>query len=234
MGVYVRTKGGFLPLPLKLNCHTCDKIADAAKIQKGKPMYNRDCKKIAKFALKNPENFARMTTFVLTTIQAGLSTTPTQMADIDKVGADSKYLWGNKRDGYLYMQEHKRVIYAAIKEAVKTGDAVAAIDVLTNVPNLGVVKAAFVAQMCGLDVACIDSHNCDRLGLSRSALKFPKGVKPETKRKKIADYVQFTRDTGGAEYWWNSWCDYVAGNRANKMLATGDMVSKFHVTAVMG
>jgi len=197
-------------------------------------MYQRDCKKIAKFALKNPDNLARVTTFVLTTIQAGLATTHNQMLDIDKVGADSKYLWGNKRDGYLYMQEHKRVIFAAIKEAVKTGDAVAAIDVLTNVPNLGVVKAAFVAQMCGLDVACIDSHNCDRLGLSRSALKFPKGVKPETKRKKIADYVQFTRDTGGAEYWWNSWCEYVAGNRANKMLATGDMVSKFHVTAVMG
>jgi hypothetical protein len=197
-------------------------------------MYNRDCKKIAKFALKNPDNFARVTTFVLTTIQAGLSTTPMQMDDIDINGADSKYLWGNKRDGYLYMQEHKRVIYAAIKEAVKTGDAVAAIDVLTNVPNLGVVKAAFVAQMCGLDVACIDSHNCDRLGLSRSALKFPKGVKPETKRKKIADYVQFTRDTGGAEYWWNSWCDYVAGNRANKKLTTGDEVSMFHVVAVMG
>lgn len=197
-------------------------------------MYHRDCKKIAKFALKNPENLARVTTFVLTTIQAGLSTTPMQMADIDINGADSKYLWGNKRDGYRYMHEHKRVIYAAIKEAVRTGDAVGAIDVLTNVPNLGVVKAAFVAQMCGLDVACIDSHNLDRLGLPRTALKFPKGVKPETKRKKIAEYVQFTRDTGGAEYWWNTWCDYVAGNRANKSLATGDMVSKFHVTAVMG
>jgi hypothetical protein len=83
-------------------------------------------------------------------------------------------------------------------------------------------------------VACIDSHNCDRLGLSRTALKFPKGVKLETKRKKIADYVQFTRDTGGAEYWWNTWCEYVAGNRANKKLTTGDEVSMFHVVAVMG
>lgn len=196
-------------------------------------MYNRDCKKIAKFALKNPDNLARVTTFVLTTIQASLTSTLSQMKDIDINGADSKYLWGNKRDGYLYMHEHKRVIYAAIKEAVKTDDAVAAIDVLTNVPNLGVVKAAFVAQMCGLNVACIDSHNCDRLGLPRTALKFPKGVKRETKLKKIAEYVQFTRDTGGSEYWWNTWCEYVAGNRANKSLNTGDAVSKYHVTAVM-
>ena len=197
-------------------------------------MYNRDCKKIAKFAMKNPDNLARVTTFVLTTIQAGLATTHNQMLDIDEHGADSKYLWGNKRAGYEYMQEHKAVIYAAIKAAVKADDAVGAIDVLTNVPNLGIVKAAFVAQMCGLDVACIDSHNCDRLGLARTALKFPKGVKPETKRKKIADYVALTQRTGGSEYWWNTWCDYVAGNRANKSLSTGNEVSMFHVVAVMG
>ena len=62
-------------------------------------MYNRDCKKIAKFAMKNPDKLAPVTTFVLTTIQAGLSTTPMQMDDIDTNGAGSKYLWGNKRDG---------------------------------------------------------------------------------------------------------------------------------------
>lgn len=196
-------------------------------------MYNRDCKKIAKFAMKNPDNLARVTTFVLTTIQAGLSTTPMQMEDIDTNGAGSKYLWGNKRDGYLYMQEHKRVIYAAIKEAIKTGDAVAAIDVLTNVPNLGIVKAAFVVQMCGLDVACLDSHNLTRLGLSQSHFKLSKTVSHATKRKKIAEYVEYTRETGGAEYWWDTWCNYVAGNRANRSLNTGDAVSKFHVTAVM-
>ena len=155
------------------------------------------------------------------------------MHDIDEHGAASKYLWGNKRDGFLYLQEHKQVIFAAIKAAVKVNDPIAAIDVLTNVPNLGIVKAAFVAQLVGLDVACIDSHNCDRLGLSRSALKFSKKVKPELKRKKIADYVKFTQDTGGSEYWWNTWCEYVAGNRANKRLDTAEKVSKYHVDAVM-
>jgi len=196
-------------------------------------MYKRDNKEIAKFALKNPDNLVRVATFVLTTIQAGLATTHNQMLDIDKHGADSKYLWGNKRQGYEYLQKHKQVLYGAVKAAVKANDAVGAIDVLTNVPNLGIVKAAFVVQMVGLDVACIDSHNCDRLGLPRTALKFSKKVKPEVKRKKIADYVQFTRDTGGSEYWWNTWCEYVAGNRANKQLDTGSKVSKYHVTAVM-
>ena len=196
-------------------------------------MFKDDNKKIAKFALKSPENMVRVGTFALTTIQAGLATTQAQMHDIDERGAASKHLWGNKRDGFLYLQEHKQVIFAAIKAAVKANDPIGAIDVLTNVPNLGIVKAAFVAQLVGLDVACIDSHNCDRLGLSRSALKFSKKVKPELKRKKIADYVKFTQDTGGSEYWWNTWCEYVAGNRANKRLDTAEKVSKYHVDAVM-
>ena len=196
-------------------------------------MFKDDNKKIARFALKSPDNMVRVGTFVLTTIQAGLATTQAQMHVIDEHGASSKYLWGNKRDGFLYLQEHKQVIFAAIKAAVKANDPIGAIDVLTNVPNLGIVKAAFVAQLVGLDVACIDSHNCDRLGLSRSALKFSKKVKPELKRKKIADYVKFTQDTGGSEYWWNTWCEYVAGNRANKRLDTAEKVSKYHVDAVM-
>ena len=195
-------------------------------------MYRRDCKRIAKFALKNPDNLVRVATFVLTTIQAGLATTHQQMLDIDKNGADSKYLWNKKRDGYLYLQEHKHVLFDAIKSAVKHNDIVGAVDVLTNVPCLGIVKASFVAQMVGLDVSCIDSHNCDRLGLARTALRFDKKVKPEVKRKKIADYITFTQQTGGAEYWWNTWCEYVAGNRANKSLDTSEKVSYYHVTAV--
>ena len=90
-------------------------------------MYNRDCKKIAKFAMKNPDNFFWLIVFVLCTIQASLQSTVPQ----------------------------------------------------------------------------------------------------------IAEYVEYTRETGGAEYWWDTWCNYVAGNRANRSLNTGDAVSKFHVTAVM-
>ena len=67
-------------------------------------MYKEDCKKIAKFALKNPDNLVRVATFVLTTIQAGLATTHQQMLDIDKHGADSKYLW-NKRNTNIQKQK---------------------------------------------------------------------------------------------------------------------------------
>jgi hypothetical protein len=68
--------------------------------------------------------------------------------------------------------------------------------------------------------------------LAESAFKLAKSVKPETKRKKIADYVALCSATGGARHWWNSWCDFVAGNRANKSLVSGDAVSAYHVACL--
>ena len=164
-------------------------------------MYKRDNKKIAKFMLKNADNTVAGITFVLGTIQNALSNVGKFMDGVANEGADSIAMT-MKRNGYLYAVEHKHVLHQALKAAVKHNDPVGAIDVLTNVPNLGIVKAAFVAQLVGLDVACLDSHNLDRLGLDRAALRFAKTVKPETKRKKIQDYVHLTQVTGGSEHWW--------------------------------
>ena len=196
-------------------------------------MYKRDNKKIAEFILQDADNTVIGITFVLGTIQNALSNVGKFMDGVANEGADSIAMT-MKRNGYLYAVEHKHVLHEALKAAVKHNDPVGAIDVLTNVPNLGIVKAAFVAQLVGLDVACLDSHNLDRLGLDRAALRFAKTVKPETKRKKIQDYVHLTQVTGGTEYWWDTWCNYVAGNRGNKKLTTGDMVSKYHADCIIG
>jgi hypothetical protein len=196
-------------------------------------MYKRDNKKIAEFILRDADNTVIGITFVLGTIQNALSNVGKFMDGVANDGADSIAMT-MKRNGYLYAVEHKHVLHEALKAAVKHNDPVGAIDVLTNVPNLGIVKAAFVAQLVGLDVACLDMHNLDMLGMSRSALKFDKGVKRETKLKKIQNYVALTQSTGGSEYWWNIWCNFVAGNRANKSLTTGDAVSAYHATCIIG
>jgi hypothetical protein len=196
-------------------------------------MYMRDNPIIARHMLSHPDNFADGVNFVFTTIQQPLASTPNQMQDIRINGADSKYLFGSKRDGYMFVQDNKEWLHRKMCEFVETGDTIAALDMLTSIPCLGIVKAAFVAQLCGMEVACIDSHNCDRLGLARTALRLAKSVKPATKLKKIADYVALCKRTGGSQYWWDTWCEYVAGNRANKNLATGDAVSALHVTAIM-
>jgi hypothetical protein len=53
------------------------------------------------------------------------------------------------------------------------------------------------------------------------------------KHAKVKAYVEMTQATGGTEYWWNTWCEYVAGNRANKALDKGDVVSAYHVACVI-
>jgi hypothetical protein len=195
-------------------------------------MYDRDMPLMRDHALASPDGLVDVITFVLCTIQQQLQSVANQMADIRANGAASKYLFGAKRSGYAYAVEHKHVLHAAIVKAVEVGDVVGAVDVLTNVPGLGVVKASFVAQICGLEVACIDTHNMRKLGMAEGALKFPKGLKRDTKLAKIADYVKLCRDTGGSRHWWNTWCAFVAGSRFNKSLPTADAVSAYHVSCL--
>jgi len=200
-------------------------------------MYNRDCNAIADHGARSPNGLVDINRFTLTTIQAGLSTCILQADDIAANGLASKFLWGKKAEGLAYTIENKEYLWGklmAIKER-GTGDVAAIADgimLLMKVPNLGMVKASFVMQMLGFDVACIDSHNLTRLGMSPNAVKVGAKLKTETKYKKVCEYIVMTQ-TKGTEYWWNSWCEYVAGNRANRLLDTGDVVSKFHVDCVI-
>ena len=195
-------------------------------------MYDRDMPLMRAHALASPQGLTDVVTFVLCTIQQPLQSVGRQMADIRATGSESKYLFGSKREGHRYAVAHAEVLYAAVAEAVRVGDTIGAIDVLSNIPGLGVVKASFVAQIVGLEVACLDGHNLKRLGLAEAAFKLAKSVKPDTKRKKIAAYVKACADTGGARYWWNSWCAYVAGNKANRSLTSADAVSAYHVACL--
>ena len=183
-------------------------------------------------ALASPAGLVDVIAFVLCTIRQPLQSVKAQMADIRANGANAKSLFGMKRDGYRYAVDHAPVLHAAIAKAIEVNDVVGAVDVLSNVPGLGIVKASFVAQIVGLEVACLDSHNLARLGLPETAFKLAKSVKPETKRAKIAAYVAACARTGGSAYWWNSWCEFVAGNKANRSLANADTVSAYHVECV--
>ena len=194
-------------------------------------MYQRDCKEIEHHALASPDGLVDVIEFTLCSIQAGLSTIKLQRKDIAKEGEASRFLWGNKRAGWKYTNKNKARLWGQLVLLREKNEVVEAILLLAAVPNLGLVKAAFVAQMMGFNVACIDSHNLKRIGKTQAFVSLPKGLKPETKRKKVKAYVEYCQRKG-SEYWWNSWCDYVAGNKANRDLDTGDLVSRYHVQAV--
>lgn len=200
-------------------------------------MYKRDVDAIKAHVFhKGPDGLVDVVEFVLCTIQAGLSTVKMQRDNIAVDGLNSRFLWGQKGDGLAYVMERKEYLWGKVYAIAERGysdvDAIAdVIELFMAVPNLGMVKAAFVAQCLGFNVACIDSHNLKRLGMSPQAVKVNLKAKPATIRKKVVEYIHMTQ-IEGSEYWWDSWCEYVAGNRANKDLDTGDVVSRFHVECV--
>ena len=102
---------------------------------------------------------------------------------------------------------------------------------LLDAPGLGIAKSGFVLQCMGFDVACMDSHNLKRMGLKEGAFKDNPKAKRATRLQRNLAYVKICQQEG-SQYWWNSWCCHVAGNRANKRLITGDAVSAFHVHCI--
>jgi len=200
-------------------------------------MYSTHASKIAQYGLNSPDGMVNVVRFTLCTIQQPLSGCLRQIKDIEKNGIQSKYLFGSKRQGLEYTIKNKEALHKGLLE-IKSRNmddlarTIEAVYFIMQVPSLGMVKASFVLQMLGFNVACLDSHNLKRLGLDIKHTKVPATLRPETKIKKITKYVKLTR-IKGTEYWWNSWCDYVAGNIGNKALTTGEAVSEFHVQCVI-
>ena len=200
-------------------------------------MYDRDMPIIAAYAESKPEGLLSVITFVLCTIQAGLSTVKAQMDDVKVNGEASMYLWGKKSDGYVYASDHIEFLWSKLfhlrDKSIEDPEVIAeAIELLMAVPNLGMVKAAFVCQCVGFNVACIDSHNLKRLGLPPSAVKVSAKLSKEKKREKILNYIALCQQEG-ARYWWDTWCVHVAGNQANRRLKTGEAVSAYHSECVL-
>lgn len=201
-------------------------------------MYNRDVKLIAEHGLSSEAGLLDIIEFVFATIQQPLSMVPMIRDDIAVNGLDSRFLFGFKRGGLQYAQDNAKQLLDDISKVVtehgtqSDAAASAAIEVFFKVPGLGAVKAGFVAQCLGFNTACIDSHNVARLGIPVKDVTISKKLKPVTVCKKINNYVKLTQ-LEGSEYWWDTWCEYVAGNKMNKELTTGDVVSQFHVECII-
>ena len=194
-------------------------------------MYSRDQPIIENHTFENPEGFIDSLEFVLTTIQAGLSTCRRQRRQIARDGLKAACLWGKKADGLKYGREHAARLLPEF-ERLRSRDATEkAVTLATSIPCLGLPKAGFLCQLMGFDVACLDVHNLRREGLPSTFVKLNKKAKPATQRKHVARDVEYCQRNGSRK-WWDSWCEHVAGNRHNRNLTTADAVSRFHVDAV--
>ena len=202
-------------------------------------MYDTHAMEISEHALKTPEGLTSVIRFTLCTIQQSLYSCENQIADIEKHGFKSRFLKNKtKAKGLKYAIDNQTKLFWDIQELKKKSlneiDTVSkAVRLFNEIPGIGMVKASFICQMLGFNVACLDVHNLNRLGLDVKDVTLPKSLTDKTKLKKIKAYVHLTQKQGTV-YWWNSWCDYVADKGgANKLLPTGEDVSAFHVGCVI-
>jgi hypothetical protein len=100
-----------------------------------------------------------------------------------------------------------------------------AIGLLLDVPGLGIVKAAFIAQLMGFDVACLDARNVTREGRNPRAYRTD-GKTARQLAPKVRAYVAET--FGKAEFYWNAWCQDVAAAYGR----TPEEISALHLAIV--
>lgn len=100
-----------------------------------------------------------------------------------------------------------------------------AIGRLLEIRGLGIVKAAFIAQLMGYNVACLDSRNVTREKRNPRAYRTD-GKTPLQLAPKVRAYVSET--FGHAERYWNEWCEDVAGAYDR----TAQEISELHLAIV--
>jgi hypothetical protein len=176
-----------------------------------------------------PEVFARGVMFSILSIRQPITRIPKMLRDLDKNGENSTALNpAMKFDGWQYMQDHATATWRDVC-ALDTRDALVR---LLAVPSLGIVKAAFVLQFLGHDIACLDTHNLNKLGLSlRTFANHCRTGRSHTggfTSRQIDLYFSLAATHGRAESFWDTWCN----ERAPAYGITGDEISALHLEII--
>lgn len=165
--------------------------------------------------------FRRGVMFAVCSIRQATINVPGQLqALFDPQDGDENPLFGHKFGAWEYINDERKCagLWSALNLLAIQQDSTSlkslrrtacegAITALLRVPGLGIVKAAFVAQLMGFDVACLDSRNVTREGRNPRAYRTD-GRSPESLAPKVARYVGETY--GKAAHYWDAWCGDVA------------------------
>lgn len=186
-------------------------------------MYADHVPYIASAMQSGPDTFARGCMFAVLSIQQMFVTVPKALTDVDANEDRSRYLFGSKAGAYRYIMDNKVALHASVVDATTPGEAITRICV---VPGLGIVKAGFIAQLMGHDIACLDTRNIKR------DKRNPREYRADRKHgaawhRKVDRYV---RDVGGcAREYWDAWCIDVSKTYG----ITPEAVSKLHLTCIV-
>lgn len=183
-------------------------------------MYAEHCSAIAHYMHSDLEGFKRGAWFAICSIRQPITVVPEQVARLAL--GDTGPLFGHKVAAFDYLERHAWALWVSIKLAPDNAQRIA---VLLHVPGLGIVKAGFVLQLMGYDVACLDSRNVKREGRAARAFRTD-GKPPAALGRKVAAYLREVE--GKAAAYWDAWCQDVA--QVYDM--TAEQISELHMAIV--
>jgi len=184
------------------------------------------------------EIFRRGVMFAVCSIRQPTTNVPDQLARLFDGAEGENPLFGHKFKAWEYIADNSRAallwkklnLFASLSYGPmgypRVGATEAAMLAILEVPGLGIVKSAFVLQLMGFDVACLDSRNVKREGRHPRAFRTDgKGV--DQLRRQVSAYLDETY--GKAEQYWDAWCRDVAGSYDGY---TPEAVSELHLSIV--
>lgn len=189
----------------------------------GNKMYKTDVKAIMNYVDKfGPDGLAHVAYCVIGTIRTRFIHIEEITHSIKKQGEKSKHIWGHKVDAYKTINENKEKWFESIFK--NRLDEVSAINIIAETKGIGIAKSGFLLQMLGYNTSCLDVHNLNKLGISDTYFRNSNRTK---------EYVELVQKEG-AEYWWDTWCKFIAEKDGVKYFKSSEEVSKSHVTAITG
>lgn len=179
-------------------------------------MYDTHVKQIAEMA-KEDHGLESVVRFVLHTIRRSFY----------QVNVDNS-LSKAALQGYRYTVDNGVYLRQGLEEATSLEEKVR---VIMQIKGLNIPKAAFVLQMLGEPIGCIDTHNARLLGVDSNDLLMDKSrqYKPE----KVWRYIGMCHSSvlEGPKNMWDNWCSFIA-DKYPKHFADPESVSQLHVDRV--
>jgi hypothetical protein len=189
-------------------------------------MYAEHVPIIAAGMRDNHITFVRGALFAVLSARVPFQRVPELLADVDRNGSQAQSLFAWKWDAYAHLTEHGEQLWGSLCRSTDIADALWSV---TRVPGVGIVKGAFILQLMGFDVACLDTRNIKREGRNPRAYRSDgeAGKATPAFRAKIDRYIA---DCGGrAQEYWDTWCN----DLGQQYGTSGEDISRRHLTAII-
>lgn len=199
----------------------------------------RDCMAIVAASRGDATLFPGIAAFVFASIKQPFHSIEDRLADIQKAGVTSRFMYGNHRGGLQYVLNHYQDLHR-YAEACNLG--VIGLDSLLmeylKIPGLGIVKASFLAQLTTGQGACMDGINLHRFDLRQDHFRHRSEWTDKTRLAKVRSYNAYWGSIGPSGYWWDTWCQFQADRTENlagrtmRPIGTAGDVSKLHLACL--